>query len=234
MMEIKDHKKTILKEASVTLKNKYEKDGFIIMPQIMDNIDSETLMDEIISSVENGLERTWEQRLRLQTLMIETPEAIKALKTIRRCVSLVVGENYKKKETKLLREFASLTSYPGCEAQRWHRDQTKPDAVLMTAFMNLYETTLESGALQVIKASHKNIKWLEKINEDNIQTITLPEKSLVIIDCRLIHRGGANKTKKEIRPVLYASYGQGGLEEPGYFMHQSMAGKYNLDEKEEE
>ena len=42
----------------------------------------------------------------------------------------------------------------------------------------------------------------------------------------------SDKTKKEIRPVLYASYGQGGLEEPGYFMHQSMAGKYNLDEKE--
>ena len=224
----------MMKAASVTMKDKYENDGFIVLPQIMKDIDSETLMDEIINSVENGLEKTWEQRLRLQTLMIETPEATKALKAIRRVVNLVVGENYNNSEAKLLREFASMTSYPGCEAQRWHRDQTKPDAILMTAFMNLYETTLESGALQVIKESHKNIKWLERINKDNIQTISLPEKSLVIIDCRIIHRGGANKTKKEIRPVLYASYGQGGLEEPGYFMHQSMAGKYNLDEKDKE
>jgi len=61
-----------------------------------------------------------------------------------------------------------------------------------------------------------------------VHTITLPEKSLVMMDSRLIHRGGANKTKKEIRPVVYATFGQDDLEEPGYYLHESLKGKYSL------
>ena len=94
-------------------------------------------------------------------------------------------------ENQKLREFASLTSFPGCKAQCWHRDSTEKDAVLITGFMNLYKTKKENGALQVIKGSHKNIKWLEEIKIDNISTIELPAKSLTFIDSRVIHRGGA-------------------------------------------
>ena len=211
-----------------SLKRSYEKNGYILLPNIMNEIDSENLMDEVIGSVENGREDTWEQKLRLQTLMIETPEATKALDNIKNCVNKIGIFDNQTSNKKLLQEFASLTNYPGCKAQCWHRDSTKHDAVLMTAFMNVYETTLECGALQVVKGSHKKISWLTYIDETQVQTITLPEKSLVLMDSRLIHRGGANKTKKEIRPVVYATFGQDDLEEPGYYLHKSLKGKYSL------
>ena len=211
-----------------SLKSSYEKDGYILLPNIMSEIDSENLMDEVISSVENGREDTWELRLRLQTLMIETPEATKALNNIKDYINEIGIFDDERSSNKQLQEFASLTNYPGCKAQCWHRDSTKHDAVLMTAFMNVYETTLECGALQVVKGSHRKISWLTHIDETQVHTITLPEKSLVMMDSRLIHRGGANKTKKEIRPVVYATFGQDGLEEPGYYLHESLKGKYSL------
>lgn len=160
--------------------------------------------------------------------MRETPEAINVLKKIRSYTEGIVGECYKDKNTSQLREFASLTSYPGSKAQCWHRDSTEKNATLMTAFMNLFETTQENGALQLIGETHRQIQWLEKINNQNIQTIELPEKSLILMDSRLIHRGGANRSKREIRPVLYASFGQGNLKDPGYYIHDELKGKYSL------
>ena len=64
--------------------------------------------------------------------------------------------------------------------------------------------------LRIINCSYAGIenlsglthfKWLETINQNNIETIELPEKSLTFIDSRLIHRGGENKSKREIRPT---------------------------------
>lgn len=213
--------------------NQFKSDGIITFPSALADIDEEQLLEEVLTSTESGRLGTWEKKLRVQTLMKETPEALKVLNKIRRFAEKIGGDVYRKNETKQLREFASLTGYPGCKAQCWHRDSTENRAILMTGFMNIFRTTEENGALQVVKGTHKNIKWLETTNSSNIVTIELPEKSLTFIDSRLLHRGGANKSKREIRPIVYASFGQGDLNEPGYFIHSDLIGKHSLHSQSE-
>ena len=194
----------------------------------MSDVNENELMEEILESMSRNRVDTWEKKLRMQTLMQETPEALKTINKIKDYAGLIVGTEYTKPENQMLREFASLTSYPGCKAQCWHRDSTQKNAVLITGFMNLYKTTKRSGALQVVKGSHKNIKWLEEIKEENISTIEMPAKSLTFIDSRIIHRGGSNTTTCEIRPVIYASFGQGNLKEPGYFIDRNISEKHTI------
>ena len=211
----------------------FESDGIVTFPSALADIDEDQLLEEVLTSIENGRVETWEKNLRVQTLMKETPEALKVLNRIRGYAEEIGGEAYKKNDTKQLREFASLTGYPGCKAQCWHRDSTEKRAVMMTGFMNIFSTTKENGSLQVVQGTHKNIKWLEAINSSNVVTIELPEKSLTFIDSRLIHRGGANRSKREIRPIVYASFGQGDLNDPGYFIHCDLIGKHSLHSKSE-
>ena len=206
----------------------FESEGIVTFDSAFADIDEHQLLEEVLASIENGRVDTWEKKLRVQTLLKETPAALKVLERIKKYAEEVGGEAYKEEDTKKLREFASLTGYPGCKAQCWHRDSTENRAILMTGFMNIFKTTKENGALQVIRGTHKSIKWLETINQNNIETIELPEKSLTFIDSRLIHRGGENKSKREIRPVVYASFGQGDLNDPGYFIHQDLIGKHSL------
>ncbi len=194
----------------------------------MSRVNEEELLEEILESMNGNRVDTWEKRLRMQTLMRETPEALKTIEEIKKYAQIIVGSDYKKQENQKLREFASLTSFPGCKAQCWHRDSTESNAVLITGFMNLYQTSKKNGALQVIKGSHRNIKWLEEIKEENITTIDIPAKSLTFIDSRIIHRGGSNTSHCEIRPVVYASFGQGDLKEPGYFLLEEMKEKHTI------
>ena len=222
-------KRKISKAENKKLRDSFERDGFLCIEEGMSEINEEDLMEEILESMNRNRVDTWETKLRMQTLMQETPEALKAMNRIKEYAELIVGLDYKVPENQKLREFASLTSFPGCKAQCWHRDSTEKDAVLITGFMNLYKTKKENGALQVIKGSHKNIKWLEEIKIDNISTIELPAKSLTFIDSRVIHRGGSNTSTCEIRPVIYASFGQGDLKEPGYFLDEKLSGKHRIE-----
>jgi len=223
------NKRKISRAENKKLRDRFERDGFLCIVEGMSEINEEDLMEEILQSMNKNRVDTWEKKLRMQTLMQETPEALKAMNKIKEYAELIVGLDYKIPENQKLREFASLTSFPGCKEQCWHRDSTEKNAVLITGFMNLYKTKKENGALQVIKGSHKNIKWLEEIKLDNISTIELPAKSLTFIDSRLIHRGGSNKSTCEIRPVIYASFGQGDLKEPGYFLDGKLSEKHRIE-----
>ena len=225
---INHSKKKISKSEISKLRDSFERDGFLCIEEGMREVNEDELMEEILESMNRNRVDTWEKKLRMQTLMQETPEALKTIIRIKKYAELIAGVEYKKPENQKLREFASLTSFPGCKAQCWHRDSTEKDAVLMTGFMNLYKTKKENGALQVVKGSHKDIKWLEEIKEENIRTIEVPAKSLTFIDSRVIHRGGSNTSTSEIRPVIYASFGQGDLREPGYFMDKDMSEKHSI------
>ena len=222
------NKRKITKAERKKLRDSFERDGVLCIEEGMSEINEEELMEEILEGMNRNRVDTWEKKLRMQTLMQETPEALKAITRIKEYAELIVGADYNNPENQKLREFASLTSFPGCKAQCWHRDSTEINAVLITGFMNLYKTKKESGALQVVKGSHKNIKWLEEIKVENINTIEVPAKSLTFIDSRVIHRGGSNTSTCEIRPVIYASFGQGDLKEPGYFLDTNMSGKHRI------
>lgn len=219
--------------SSEELKNLFDTEGYVCIPEASSEINTKDLMEEILETMSMKRVGTWEKKLRMQTLMQESPQALLSLEIIKYYAEVIIDSRYADPDHRRLREFASLTSFPGCKAQCWHRDSTEKTAILITGFMNLYNTRIENGALQVIKQTHKNIKWLEKINDKNISTLILPPKSLTFIDSRLIHRGGSNTTENEIRPVIYASFGQGNLKEPGYFMDKTLANKHSLEMQSE-
>lgn len=211
------------------LNSLYNENGFVVLSSAATEINVESLMEEILNSHQSGRIETWSNKLRVQTKMLDVNIAKNLLLLMKRIISPILGDEYRAEQTKWIQEFASLTSYPGCESQGWHRDSSQSEAILVTCFFNLYPTSFSNGALQVIPKSHRKINWLERLNQESILTLEVPCKSLILMDSRLIHRGGANTSLNEIRPVVYSSWGHSHLSEPGYILDESLHRKYFME-----
>ena len=101
------NKRKISKAENKKLRDSFERDGFLCIEEGMNEINEEDLMEEILESMNRNRVDTWEKKLRMQTLMQETPEALKAMNRIKEYAELIVGLDYKIPENQKLREFAS-------------------------------------------------------------------------------------------------------------------------------
>jgi len=96
----------------------------------------------------------------------------------------------------------------------WHRDtwylfEEKLDLTLppfyLTIFVPLVPLNRSNGATEFILGSHKRTYQENQENEGEHATFDTEAGDVIIIDGRIIHRGGANLSD-EPRPILYTVY----------------------------
>lgn len=116
----------------------------------------------------------------------------------------------------ILGAMSSVVSFPGAPDQRLHRDseplfgddyafETANPSYAMTVLIPLVDCNLSTGCTRVWPGSHRC-----STNEEALESSTAidPEVtvgSVLITDCKLLHRGAANLSD-QVRPLLYLSY----------------------------
>ncbi len=197
-----------------------ESKGYLIQESSILKSDANELLHKLITSYRGEWDEIWAPRNRIH-IPLEIEGIFKLLlKEIISNTTSLIPELTTSNDLNNLAEFASITSFPSSEAQAWHRDSRDPTGLLFSAFVNLLEITDEVGPLQVVRGSHKDIQPDATVKKKDIITLTLPAMSLVIMDSRIIHRGGTNSSKNKIRPVIYASFGRIDLADPGYHIKE--------------
>jgi hypothetical protein len=119
-------------------------------------------------------------------------------------------------------ELSSITVFPHAEAQTIHPDEQNEHARVVSIFVNLSPTKAESGALQIIPGSHKDLDI--KRSAEEASAVILPEGSAVFMNSKTWHGGGGNETLESIRPVFYFSFGAPNLRGPTYSIRDSVKG----------
>ena len=85
----------ISKAENKKLRDSFERDGFLCIEEEMSEINEEDFDGRDTSEHEQKTELIHETKLRMQTLMQETPEALKAMNRIKEYAELIVGLDYK-------------------------------------------------------------------------------------------------------------------------------------------
>jgi hypothetical protein len=119
-------------------------------------------------------------------------------------------------------ELSSITVFPHAEAQTIHPDEQNEHARVVSIFVNLAPTKAESGALQIIPGSHKDLDT--KRSAEEASAVVLPEGSAVFMNSKTWHGGGGNETLDSIRPVFYFSFGAPNLQGPTYSIRDNVKG----------
>ena len=124
-------------------------------------------------------------------------------------------------ESPVLKEFSSLTSYPGSGEQNFHSDASaetledfERDGLLYSTFIYLDDVGEFTAPFDAYPGTHAHMHIVDALmreeegsgyeNEGPYVRMTVPQGSMVIYDSRLIHRGSAN-TSPLTRPTLYFS-----------------------------
>jgi ectoine hydroxylase-related dioxygenase (phytanoyl-CoA dioxygenase family) len=107
-------------------------------------------------------------------------------------------------------ELAAITSYPGAQAQRWHKDASEGDrdVALYSLFIPLQETTREMGATAFAAGTHTCEGYEDEWNQTIYATAKVGTGAL--LSCRIEHQGGANTASNDLpaRAMFYLSFTQ--------------------------
>lgn len=116
----------------------------------------------------------------------------------------------------VLKEFSSLTSYPGSGEQVFHFDtkansveDLERDGLLYSAFIYLDEVGEFTAPFDAYPGSHGHLNLVQALRDDIRETgpfvrMAVPQGSMVIYNSRLLHRGSGN-TSPLTRPTIYFS-----------------------------
>lgn len=117
-------------------------------------------------------------------------------------------------EDLILSELTSLCIFPGAKRQLLHIDFSDPCTNVITFFINLFNVDEDCGPLAVAPGYHQDKDKPEVINSESMQKILLPAGSCVAMDSRVPHCGMQNKTVSSVKPIIYFSIGDPGLDGP--------------------
>lgn len=110
-------------------------------------------------------------------------------------------------------ELAALVSAPGAPMQPIHADAKEPGGTpLVTAFLALQDVALEDGPTFFFPATHTEEFHARYFGGEGGGAAgrkgvhaTLPAGAALLMDARLLHRGGANTADTKERALLYAT-----------------------------
>lgn len=114
----------------------------------------------------------------------------------------------------VLSELTSLCVFPGAKRQLLHIDFSDPCSNVITFFINLFDVDEDCGPLAVIPGCHQGQEIKGAIDRESMQKILLPAGSCIAMDSRVPHCGMQNKTASSVKPVIYFSIGDPGLDGP--------------------
>lgn len=202
--------------------NTFQKNGCIIIPNMLSNNDCNQLL-KIISKEKKNKNK---ELVRIN-MPISRRDMPLSLKTTKNFIKKIYDKiktfcNVLLPDAKIV-ENSSFISYPGAQNQPWHTDITigkksKIGAELISFGIALDDISPYMGPLEVFLGSNKlfttvtnytnGFLWdrFKKVNKKlNLQKVKCSCKkgSLVIWSSKVVHRGSANIHKK--RPVFYFS-----------------------------
>ncbi len=206
---------------------RFQRDGYVVAKSILDADTCSALLDQILEDTRSGSESFVLQ----SAFRLHTP--LRPTSTVRGAVCSIVDAGFPVLDAFLpkerhLAELSSLTVFPGAEAQVVHPDETNEGRFLVTCFANLFASSAECGALHVVPRSHKNPLVGRQASE--AIPIEAPAGSVVFMNSKTHHFGGANTTKDRIRPVFYVSFGDQMLSGPTYSILPRLRDRHKLDE----
>lgn len=197
------------------------------MPSLLTASECEAAFADVVASFCEGLPSyVHEPRLRVHHPLRLTPAVHHVLTTVMRA-----GETSAREflgERTALAELSAVTVFPGALAQKVHPDEAVAGKIFFTAFVNLVATREDNGALHVYPGSH-HAPTAPVENGEAPRVLALPLGSVVFMDGKLRHYGGANRSH-ETRPVLYASFGDLDIRGPAYSIREELKGKHRLED----
>ena len=199
----------------------FKRDGFDVLPALLSPRECEALLADIVESFGDGPPSyVHEPRLRRHQPLRLTETVQQALTSV-----VIAGESLFRSflgDTTALAELSSVSVFPGAVAQRLHADEDVPGKKFITAFINLVATHADNGALIVMPGSHAGTAV-------DLEVLALPKGSVIFMNGKLRHRGGANTTA-EMRPVFYASFGDLDIRGPAYSIRPELKGQHRLED----
>lgn len=206
---------------------RFERDGYIVVNDVLDAETRHELLDQILGDTRAGSKSYVHQG----ECRLHTP--LRLTNLVRGAVSAIVNSGYEVLDNFLpterhLAELSSLTSFPGAQGQAIHPDEINEGRTLVTCFANLFDTSEEAGALRIIPGSHK--EPTRPHPETEAIPMIAPAGSVVLMNSKTHHAGGANTSHDRIRPVFYASFGDINLHGPTYSIVPELRGALRLDD----
>lgn len=204
----------------------FERDGYVVIPEILSSAHCAELLREILEAT----------RVQPPTVIkepkfrshIPLPMTAVVSDAVALCVEHAhsILSPFLKNEQELV-ELSSITVYPNAEEQQLHRDEANDGHYLASVFINLAETEAIAGALLVVPGSHH----LEEGGSGETIAIEVPQGSAVVMNSKLLHAGGGNRTLDRMRSVFYFTMGERGLYGPPYsILNEVSAQRMSLDE----
>ena len=202
------------------LTDQLEEVGYAIVPGVLSDQESDTLVQTLwdssaeaerrgLPSYVPGLDPN-PSNVRVFNLVDLDPVFgdLLAHPTATEIVASYLGEDY------IISNFSANIARPGSRPMAFHSDQAlvAPEPWTSPWSMNviwcLCDLRLENGATLQVPGSHrfKSRSELPPTIEQDLVPITAPRGSIVAMDGRLWHTSGANTTKGEDRPLLFAYY----------------------------
>jgi len=210
----------------MTLRNHFETDGYVILSEVLGPAHCADLLREIIECFHSS-EPTVIKNPNFRR-HVPLPMSLAVSDALSLCVEHGHGvlSAFLKNEQELV-ELSSITVFPNAEEQPLHRDEANEGHYLASVFVNLADTHDETGALQLVPGSHH----LDEGGTGSPIVIEVPQGSAVIMNSKLLHGGGANRSTDRIRSVFYFTMGERDLYGPPYSIASDVkAQRISLDE----
>lgn len=210
-----------------TLHERFARDGFVVLESVLSSADCALILSEVLESF-HSTARSYihEPRFRIHSPI---PLSLAVFRTVREVVRrsgallstfLTGGQQ--------LAELSSITVFPGARPQTIHRDERDPTKRIVSVFVNLLETTRDTGALEVFPGTH--VSSDADIARSASKTIEVPAGSAVFMNGKLLHRGTGNTSVNGVRPVFYFSFGDTDFAGPTFSIHPDVRGRFDLSD----
>ena len=208
------------------LLNDFTRDGYVVIDQLFDDEHCAALFQRVLAALDEP-ERTGihENLCRTHCPLKLDDITRQATRMIIDRIGLILDEVLPRE--RFLVELSSITSFPGAAEQPVHPDETDPDRQIVSCFVNLMPATEEVGALQVFPGTHCSDNNIDSPAEPLI--MALAAGSVVVMNSKLHHAGGANRTIDRIRPVFYVSFGDSDIEGPAYSIRDEYWRQHTID-----
>ena len=203
----------------------FDKHGYYVSDSFLPAQMCESLLNEVIHSWELGSTSSIKSpRFRLHTPIPLNDISLLVLKKICLTYRHLLEGYLALDDDKFLVELSSITSFPGAQMQAIHKNHIDTSHNLITFFVNLLQAGPSEGSIGVVPGSHTNITDCSK--NERCQFLDLPPGSVVAMNGRLAHAGGANMSSSSIRPVWYCSFGSNNIHGPTHSITQELRYKY--------